>query len=307
VVILLTLAVVWGVWWAGTRHLDFMTPPSEARLQEIRVKVESSLPRADQVDDAISAPIVMPAPEPPPAPIVEAKPPVDLGDLKAPLTLQNYGELSPKGAEYLIDLATALEAQSELRRGLLAWERVLDLGKPDEAQSATAVSAIKRLRSILPEWNSKPEIAAKLTLHASTGKKLAKPLIAILDSVARDLERASSGIVKIKTSVVIGKSNRAINGPVPIALRLSGPEGKSSSTEVLSFTADSPETLRHDVLKTVYLLIRNHLSSSTAYTPPPDFAEAEDPLAALNFRITRLCWSEFAAAMNLPLKKPAKP
>jgi hypothetical protein len=307
VVILLILAVVGGTWWTNTRHLDFMTPPPEATLQEIRIKVESSFPRADQLDDAVSAPVVISPPPPPPAPIVEAKLPIDLGNLRTPLALQNYGELSPKGADYLIELATALEAQSELRRGLLAWERVLDLGKPDAAQITTALAAIKRLRSTLPEWNSKPETAIKLTLHASTGKKLAKPLTATLESVAGDLERASSGIVKIKTSVVIGKTNGTNKGPVPIALWLSGPDRQSSSTEVLSFTADSAETLRHDVLKTAYLLIRNHMASSTAYTPPADLAEGEDPQAALNFRITRLAWSEFAAAMNLPLKKPAKP
>ena len=284
-----------------------MTPPSEARLQEIRIKVESSLPRADQVDDAISAPIVMAAPEPPPAPPVEAKPPVDLGDLRAPLALQNYGELSPRGAAHLIELATALEEQSELRRGLLAWERVLDLTKPDEAQSATAISAIKRLRSTLPEWNTKPETATLLTLRASTGKKLAKPLMAVLESVARDLERASSGIVKVKTSVMIGKTSSANKGPVPVALWLTGSDRKNSTTEVLSFTVDSAETLRHDVLKTVFQLIRNHLSNSTAYTPPAEMVDGEDPQEALNFRITRLCWSEFAAAMNIPLKKPAKP
>lgn len=307
VVILLVLAVVGGVWWTHTRSLDFMTPPSEARLQEIRIKVESSLPRADQLDDAISAPVVMSTPEPPPAPLVEAKLPIDLGDLKAPLALQNYGEFSPRGAAYLIELATALEEQSELRRGLLAWERVLDLAKPDEPQRAAATAAIKRLRSTLPEWNLKPETATVITLRASTGKKLAKPLISILEIVARDLERASSGIVKVKTSVIIGKASSANKGPVPIALWLTGPDSKKSSTEVLSFTVDSAETLRHDVLKTVFLLICNHLSIKTTYTPPAKLLDGDDPREALDSRITRLCWSEFATAMNLSLKKPEKP
>jgi hypothetical protein len=70
---------------------------------------------------------------------------------------------------------------------------------------------------------------------------------------------------------------------------------------------DSAETLRHDVLKTVFQLIRNHLSNNTAYTPPAEWVDGENPQEALNFRITRLCWSEFAAAMNIPLKRPAKP
>lgn len=307
VVVLLVLAVVGGVWWANTRHMDFMTPPTEAKLQEIRVKVESSFPRADQMDDAISTPIVVPPPQPPPAPVVETKPPMNLGNLRAPLALQNYGELSPKGAEYLIDLATALEAQSEPRRSLLAWERVLDLSKPDQAQRAMATAAIKRLRSALPEWNAKPETATKLTLRANSSKKLSKPLTAALNSVATEIERASSGIVKIKTSVAIGKSDGSNQGPIPVALWLTGPDSKSSSTEVLSFKTDSADTLQNDILKTVYLLVRNHLSISTAYTPPAELTDDQNPQEALSFGITRLGWSEFAAAMNTPLKKPVKP
>ena len=287
--------------------MDFMTPPSEAKLEEIRVKVESSFPRADQVDDAISTPILPPTPQPPPAPIVEAKPPIDLGNLRAPLALQNYGELSPKGAEYLIDLASALESQSEPRRSLLAWERVLDLSKPDENQRAKATAAIKQLRSVLPEWNTKPETATKLTLRASSGKRLSKSLATTLASVAAEIERASSGIVKIKTSVAIGKSDASNQGAVPVALWLTGPDSKSSSTEVLSFKVNSTDTLRNDVLRTVYLLIRNHLSNNTAYTSPAELSVEDDPQAALSFGITRLCWSEFAASMNIPLKKPAKP
>jgi hypothetical protein len=142
-----------------------------------------------------------------------------------------------------------------------------------------------------------------LTLHASTGKKLAKPLMSILESVARDLERASSGIVKVKTSVIIGKASSANKGPIPVALWLTGSDRKKSTTEALSFTVDSAETLRHDVLKTVFQLIGNHLSNSTAYTSPAELVDGEDPQEALNFQITRLCWSEFAAAMDLPLKK----
>jgi hypothetical protein len=61
------------------------------------------------------------------------------------------------------------------------------------------------------------------------------------------------------------------------------------------------------VLKTVFQLIQSHFDRDTAYTPPASPAEAEDPLDALGSRITRLCWSEFATALNQPLKTPPKP
>jgi hypothetical protein len=232
---------------------------------------------------------------------------VDLGDLTAPMTLQIYGEITPQGSTHLIELAMTLEEKSEPRRALLAWERVLDLTKPDETQAATAIAAIKRLRPTLPDWNLKPETAITITLHAGTGKKLAKTLTATLESVARDLERASAGIVKVKHAVTAGKTTSAGKEPVPVALWLTGPDKKSSSTETLSFTVGSPETLRQEVLKTVFLLIQNHLKSATAYTPPVALTDGEDPLDALKFRVTRLCWSEFAAAMNQALKIPANP
>lgn len=283
--------------------MDFLTPPTEAELQAIRVRVESSLPRADQVDDAISAPVQTPPPAPPPPPEEKPKPVIELGDLQTPPTLQNYAELSPKGAEYLIELATLLEQKGEFQRALLAWERVIDLTKPDPSQAATAISAIKRLRPSLPNWNPKAVTATPLSLRAGTSKKLAKTLTPILEGVARDLEQASSGILKIKTNVTASKISTTTMGPAPLAIWLAGSEKKSISTEVRSFTVNSPDTLRDDLFKTVFLLVQSHLRRDTAYTPPADLAGDESPQDALNFRITRLCWSEFATTLNLPPKK----
>lgn len=307
VVIPLVLTVVGGVWLANTRHMDFLTPPSQAKLEEIRIKVESSLPRAAPVDDAISEPVIVKAPEPPPLPVEEPRPAVDLGDLSAPLTLQHYGERSASGSAHMIDLATALEEASEQRRALLAWERVIDLTKPDETQAATAIAAIKRLRATLPDWNPQPEAAIAITLHASTGKKLAKALPPVLEVIARDLEKSSSGIVRVKPVVTAGKTSNPGNEATPVALWLAGPNKKASTTETLSFKVDSPENLRSEVLKTIFQLIQNHLAKTTAYTPPSSPAQGEDPIVALNSHITRLSWSEFATALNQPNKTPQKP
>ena len=78
----------------------------------------------------------------------------------------------------------------EFQRALLAWERVIDLTKPDETQAAAAISAIKRLRPTLPNWNTSPESAIAIELHAGTGKTMAKTLTPVLESVARDVEAA---------------------------------------------------------------------------------------------------------------------
>jgi hypothetical protein len=288
-----------GVWWGSTRHLDFMTPPSEAALAEIRVKIESSLPKQNEIDAAISLPIFEPPPPPLP-PVEPPKPPIDLGDLATPPALHEYGNLSNKGADYLIELATALEKKGEFQRCLLAWERVLDLTKPSEPQASMAISSIQRLRPTLPDWNTKPEAAIPVTLHVGTGKKLAKTLAPILDEVARKLEISSSGIIRVKAKVTAGKTNTAANTPTPVALWLAGPDKKSPSTDVLSFTVESPEAIRSEMLKTIYHVVRGHLSRTTAYRLPDPLKEGENPQHALDSRVTRLSWSAFATSLNPP-------
>ena len=302
VVILLVIPVVGGMGWWNTRNMDFITPPSAEKLAQVRQQAEASLPadeRAEKSPPPEPPPAVV---EPPPPPVVEPVPVVNVGDLSLPPTLQSYGELAPEGPEHLTEIAKALETRGEFLRALLAWERVLDLTKPSELQAATAISSIKRLRPTLPNWNTRPEATITITLNAGTGKKLAKTLAPILEGVARDLEAASSGTLKVKASVTAGKTS-TLKGPAPVALWLTGAGKKPSSTETLSFTAGAPDTLRTAILKTIFLLVQSQLSRTTAYTPPAALGEGEDPQSALNFRVTRLCWSEFAAGLNLPQKK----
>lgn len=299
VVLFLVLAVVGGVWWTQTRDYDFMTPPSEARLEEIRVDVESSFPQAGQPDDAISVPVA--APEPPPPPL-KVKPAFELGDVSSKPELDAYLNRAARGPDHLDELATRLEAAGYFQRALLAWERVLDQSDPNEEQVAEAVSATRRLRPTLPNWNTDPAAALPITLQAGTGRSVAKRLSPVLDEVARELELASSGIVTVSPSVAAGRDLPGTT-PSPIAIWLAGPDNKSSSTEVLSFTIKNPDTLREDVLRTVYILLRGQLERAKNLTPPAALAEGEDPREALEFRVTRRAWKEFANALDSPPKK----
>lgn len=304
-VIFLIFAVVGGMWLHGTREKDFTTPPSPEKLREIRTRVESSFPQTAKVDDAISAP---PAPIVPPQPVVPEPPPkpeLDLGDLAALPTLTQYGDRSPQGAPHLMELAGVLEEKGQFQRALLAWERVLDLTNPDENQSKAAVSAIRRLRPTLPDWNTDPAKTITITLHAGAGKKMAKTLTPVLQQAARDIEKASAGMLKVTTVVTAGKSDS--KSPSPVALWLAGPTKKTVSTEVMSFTTEAPNALHAEVMKTLFQLVRSFLSQTTSYTAPAALADQENPQDALTFRITRLCWNEFATSLNLPPKKEVKP
>ena len=302
VVILLILPVVGGMWWWNTRDMDFVTPPSAEKLEQVRHWAKLSLPAEEQVENPSSPPPPPAVVEPPMPSVEEPKPVVNVGDLTTQPTLQSYGELAPEGPQRLTEVAVELETRGEFLRALLAWERVIDLTKPSETQAAAAISSIKRLRPTLPDWNSSPEATISIVLNAGTGKKLAKTLTPVLENIARDLEAASSGILKVKATVTAGRSN-TLKGPAPVALWLTGAGKNPSATETLSFTADAQDALRMEILRTVFLLIQNQLSRTTAYTPPASLSDGEDPQSALNFRVTRLCWSEFAAGLNLPPKK----
>lgn len=297
VVILLVLTVVGGLWWKYTRRLDFVTPPTEARLEVVRQRIESSFPRSE-MGDAISVP--EPGPPPPPAPPLP--PPIDLGDLSVPPALDSYVNRATEGPNAMIKLARALEDKGEFQRALLAWERVVDLTKPDEEQLATALAAIRRLRPTLPDWNLKPEAALEIEVHAGTGKQLAKDLTPVLEGVARDLLRASSGVLTVKPVLNAGKAN-AGKGPVPVAMWLTGPGKAAISTDVLSFTVASPDALRDQVAATIFQLVQSHLAKSTTFTPPGEPLAGESVTEAMEARVTRLGWSTFGTWLNNPPPK----
>ena len=294
VVILLVLLVVSGVWWGSTWEKAFMTPPSEKRLEEIRTKTAAAFPRADGLENAIS-PL-----SPVPATLPVEEPAFDLGDLTPPPSLAAYRDLAPKGTDHLVELANRLEQAGQFQRALLAWERVIDSSKPDESQATAAIAAIKRLRPTLPDWNPDPAMATVVTLHAGTGRTLAKKLVPALEVIALELGQASAGIVKVKTNVKAGKTDVSSNGPTPVALWLAGSDKGATTTEVRSFTVNSPESLQPEILKTVFILVRSHIARSANFEPPADLGKDENPQDALNFRVTRLAWSEFAAALNKP-------
>jgi hypothetical protein len=298
VVILLILAVVGGVWWTQTWNRDFVSVPSPAKLQEIRVKIESSLPQADQVDDAISPTAVVEAP--PPQATEPPKPVIDPADLTTPPTLWSYRNRSSRGPEYLTELAMQLETQGAANRALLAWERVIDSTNPSESQSAAAYAAIRRLRPTQPQWNTQPKSCIPITLHVRTGKKLVKSLNPILTEVIRDLEQAASGIIKFKPEISTAPTPPSYQGPPRVTLWLSGPDKKSPSTALLTFTIETPEALRPVVLKNIFLLTYQCLIPRAA-TVTTSRSVGEDKLKdILNFRVTRRRWSEFASAMNPP-------
>ncbi len=298
-VLILCFAVVAGGWWYGTRNTDFLTPPSATQLADVRMRVESSIPPAGQPEDAVSAPSKEKTTRPP---VVRKKPKpvISADDFSRPPSLGEYADLAPKGADYLAELAALLENEGQFQRALLAWERVIDSAKPDDSLAATASSAIRRLRPTLPDWNTDPSQAIPITLQAGTGKTTASLLAPVLEQAARELEQASAGILKVTATVTAGKGELTASGPPPVAIWLSGPTKNTRSTEVLSFTVNSTETLPEETRKTLFRILRGYLAREVSQTPPRAIGADTSTLDALNSHISRRSWQELGNMLNLP-------
>ncbi|MBX3741793.1 MAG: hypothetical protein KF712_12425 [Akkermansiaceae bacterium] len=297
-VLFLCLSVIGGMWWANTKGMDFMTPPTAAQIAEIQEKAEASNAQPERMNEPVKPPTLRQGLPEAAAPDVAPQPPaVELGDLDSPPTLESYSDRALDGHAKLAELATLLEKEGEFQRALLAWERSLDMTKPDTAQAAAAIASIRRLRPTLPDWNTDPAAAVHIVLHAGTGPSLAPALKPVLEEAARELSIASGGTLRVTADLAVGKRN-APKGPIPAALWLSGPTKESASTDVLSFTVEPTDDLAKEVYETAFQLIASHLKRSGQLTPPVEPAGEETSLEALQSNITRLSWREFGKSLN---------
>ena len=294
-VILLCLLAVAIPAWLGTRDIDFLTPPGEDELQAIRTDTESTLPRLATQADAIS-------PHGRGASVIAAAPPVQLGNLAMPPAINEYADRSPRGAAHLIEIANRLEDEEHDARALLAWERVLDSAVATPAEVQAAIDAVARLRPTLPAWNPSSGNALPIVIQAGTGRKSAEALEPVLRQAAADLQRASSGILAVTSKVNAGPDIDIEDGPVPVAIWITGAEGGSHSTDVRSFTVATPETLEHDTHRTLFLLVQSQLRNAPQIKRPPSPPDDGDPRAALSTHISRLQWRTFGEILNAPAK-----
>jgi hypothetical protein len=312
VVILLSLGAVALPWWLGTRHMDFLKPPTEFQLTRLRSDVVSSFakrsgstaePRSPELERAIQSPIK-------PAPMI------DPGDPHAPAGLDAFREHAGKGVKGFIELAVHLEEQSGNARALLAWERVLDVCQPDPSQRAAAIAGIQRLRPLAAPWHVDPLEEKVLVVETTVPEGLAAEA---LDDVAGDcakvLNKHAAGLLRFESRVErpakkpAPKPPRKPKKPAKPAAEEPAPppppppmfsvqillEGeKASPAGRVEFpVSDDPQQFRREILAACYKLVSSQLAATTDFTPPEPLGPESDPSAALGTRITRLCWSEF--------------
>lgn len=301
IVIASCLLVISLTWWIGTRDKDFMMPPTEAKLAEIRAGVEQSMPATDQPRDSVSAPsrklITSLGYNPDrkhPMPIISKR------DLESRPKLDDYSKDSNKGAGYLAELAKLLEMNHEYERASLAYERVLDSSNADEELAKQAQDSILKLRKKTPAWNSNPNNSITITLHVGTGANTAALIEPELIKTCAEIKSVSGGILELKLNLIAGENNNS-NGSAPVALWITGVKEDSNSTEIQSFSVNSVENVKLDAASTIYQLTRGHLTRHSKSLTPPRALSESPTMAEIRSQMTRLHWQSFGKSLNSPM------
>lgn len=294
VVILLSLAAIGVPWWLGTRHMDFMTSPTETELEAIREKTRMAVPGRARLfstsrEPEEKSPVI---PEP-----IRKPPAIDPGDPTAPAGLVAYGEHAEEGADAFVELAVWLEEQGYGARALLAWERLLDMCHPTDDQRAAAAAAIRRLRSGAPEWNMDPQAAVPLVLEIVVPEKaVTDELKKQAEAIADELDALSSGLLAFETKLEAFPKGDSSKG---IALRILGDSDGASSTGTfqLEQMPETPEGFAFHLFSGVFKLVAAQIAATTDFTPPEASPDGSDPRDALLERVTRLTWAEFGKSL----------
>ena len=282
-------------WWFGTRHKNFMQAPDAATLEQIRIHAQQAFPVPDQAGDAVSSPANSLSPGSAQGRTIILRP----DELTRPPSLSDFRKHSKAGASSLIELAQSLERSGDAQRALIAWERVLDSTQPDEHQAKAAVQRIQVLRQQLPAWNPNPEDAIPIVLHAGTGARTAKQIQPLLEESARQLESASSGILKVNVDIAAGVDDLAAAGATPVALWLSGPGEATRSTYIGSIAVDANGKPDEDLSHSLYRILRGYVDRELALTPPMDPELSPSIADAFKHQITRHAWQELGKTLNL--------
>lgn len=304
----LSLLTIGTIWWIGTKKYDFLTPPAEASLAEIRTQFSEELKATGSIapEEPRKAIKVKPTRLAVPDPDIEV--PVaatpdenlpDLGDIKVSPSLDALMPIAARGSDALIEAATQLELRGETQYALLAWERVLDASTPLPEQLEFARKAMLRLRPQLPQWNVDPLTTHQVTWHVQCDREHATTLEPILKEILQLLNEASSGLMECQLALKAGAPPRADAPRQPIALWFSGTKTGTGSTKTASLplTTTVPQEQKNLLIKCLYQLIRDSLTNQPGLQPLLELPSQEDPAQWLQSTITRRAWERWISQL----------
>jgi hypothetical protein len=295
----LILLTVGLTWWQGSKKKEFLVPPDEKALAQIRQQTKEELKATDSIVQErpiLVKPkkLILPEEHKDQGSLSSLKP-EEFGDPTVAPGLDGYRALAGKGAMLLAELATQLESRGETQRALLAWERVIDSTEAELAQQDAASLAIQRLRGQLPNWNVDPTATKTVLLHARCGPERNRELEAIFLDIIALLNKASSGLIDFQLKLQPGPKPTKGSPPQPVALWFSGPTVDSVISKTASIPlANSPaEEQKNRLLLAVYKLLRDGSRIRPDLRPLRD-PQSNDPVRLLETAITRRTWELWA-------------
>ncbi len=300
-VFLLCTTLIAGLWWQYTRHMDFLTPPA-------------SVVAATHLEST-QAPVPSPAPVAPPTPTLQPEEqttssetapsaPNTSPELTSPpsITLRQFHTTPPHSSTELANIAAQHEAQKEWQLALLAYERILDESDANEAQRTEAINAIQRIKPLSPIWNADPQQSITIHLHALTTDKHIQTLSPVLNQIAIDIEKASSGILKVIAHVSRDRQLRTTDIKLPYKIYLTGPQSQIPP-KLTTYTSSSPLTLKDDIVKNLYRSIGSIITDHQLASPPLNWPpHLDNPSRALYTYVTRHTWQQLGQHLSQPPK-----
>jgi hypothetical protein len=275
IVALLCPIAIGITWWLGTRDKDFLTPPPGLVIPDV-------------------TPTVVPTPPPKETTTPQKDEP--------PVTLDTFADQAAMGPAHLIQLANGLEEAKFHHLAWLAWERVLDATSASAAETTQARTAIRRLRTLPGDDRVEfPTSPLPITLQAGTARKHVAAIQPLLEETARQLETASSGILRVRALVTGGSNPTQPTTQSPVAIWISGPDTGSRSSEVLSFTLRPGLDAKERIHSSTSELLRSLIARSL--TPPPPAPKDMPFPEELAECITRRAWLTIGTHLNLPIEE----
>jgi hypothetical protein len=268
-------------WWLGTRNKDFLTPPPGLILPV----------RPDAPPSSASPPrgTTRQASIPTPSPSGEI------------VALDTFADQAAMGPGHLIQLAQNLQDAKFHHLALLAWERVLDATPGSPTEVAQARAAILSLRGEdtrrLVEFPATP---LNITLQAGTARKHVEAIQPHLEQTAREIEAASSGILRVQ-ALITGGADPTVEIGTPVAIWITGHDAGSRSSEVLSFTLQPGLDVKERIELSTLEILRNLIGRSL--TTPPQLPTPAPFTEELSLSITRRAWLALGTLLNLPIEE----
>ncbi|MFY7817647.1 MAG: hypothetical protein ACOVRB_04700 [Akkermansiaceae bacterium] len=304
----LILLTVGLVWWQGSQDREFVTPPSDDAIAQIKEQTKNEIHVVDSIlppepDRAIRVkPKKLVVPEAEKDAIALLKP-EEIGHPSITPGIDCYRTLAGRGAVLLSDLANQLESRGETQRALLAWERIIDSSAADSSQLDTARKAVQRLRTQVTPWNVDPTSSVSVVLHANCDRERGKSIESILREVVTLFNQAGSGLFELKLKVqTISKPAKGAP-PLPVALWFSSATSATSGSKAVSIplATDSPEEQKKQLLVATCKLLREGARGIPGLKPLAE-PSSQDPLDFLETAVTRRTWEMWSQTF-LP-KKP---